>query len=405
MEFFTAFHIAFRTLGRNKLRSALTILGIAIGISAVICTVAIGQGGSDMVREQMSNLGENMIWVEAGGRNVNGVRTGNGATKSLTVDDAKAIRNTVANIVAFSPNADGNTQVVYGNQNWYTRYRGVSPDYLQIRKWPVASGSNFTQADVDHIANVCILGHTVEKELFGDSNPLGATIRMSTDPCKIIGVLAMKGQSAGGFDQDDLIVIPYTTAMHKLRGISWIDDAYFSTDSSDQIPSAEESIAALLRQRHHLRPEEPDDFNIRHPEDILQAQEQTSETFTLMLGSIASVSLLVGGIGIMNIMLVSVTERTREIGVRMAIGATEHDVQNQFLIEALALSMIGGLCGIIFGVGASAGVSDALNWPTTISVLAIGIAAAFAAGVGLVFGYYPARKASELDPIEALRYE
>jgi putative ABC transport system permease protein len=228
---------------------------------------------------------------------------------------------------------------------------------------------------------------------------------MSSDPCHVIGVLAMKGQSPSGFDQDDLIAIPYTTAMHKLRGISWIDDAYFSTDSPDAIGPAQDAIAALLRQRHHLRTDEPDDFNIRHPEDILQAQEQTSETFTLMLGSIASVSLLVGGIGIMNIMLVSVTERTREIGVRMAIGATEQDVQTQFLIEALALSLIGGVCGIVFGIAASAGVSQALDWPIAISALAIIIAAAFAAGIGILFGYYPAKKAAALDPIDALRYE
>ena len=405
VEIGTSFQIAFRALGRNKLRSALTILGITIGISAVICTVAIGQGGSEMIKQQLASLGENMIWVEAGGRNVNGVRTGNGATKTLVPDDVIAIRNNVANITAASPNTDGSVQLVYGNQNWATRYRGVSADYLQIRKWPLAEGSDFTQDDVDHLANVCILGHTVEKELFGDQNPLGAVIRMSTEVCRVIGVLATKGQSPSGFDQDDLVVIPYTTAMHKLRGISWIDDAYFSASSADAITPAQNAIEALLRQRHHLRPDEPDDFNIRHPEDILQAQEQTSETFTLMLGSIASVSLLVGGIGIMNIMLVSVTERTREIGVRMAIGATEQDVQSQFIIEALALSLIGGVCGIIFGIGASAGVSNALDWPTSISVLAIVIAAAFAAGIGLVFGYYPARKASELDPIDALRYE
>jgi putative ABC transport system permease protein len=405
MRYSVVFQIALRALGRNKLRSALTILGITIGISAVICTVAIGQGGSAMIRQQLASLGENMIWVEAGGRNVNGVRTGNGATKTLTADDVVAIRDTVPYIVAASPNTDGNVQLVYGNQNWYTRYRGVSEDYPQIRNWGVAYGSFFTRDDVDHIANVCVLGHTVVKELFSNANPVGETIRMGTIPCKVIGVLATKGQSTSGFDQDDLIAIPYSTAMHKLRGISWLDDAYFSTDSADTIPMAQDAIERLLRQRHHLRTDEPDDFNIRHPEDILEAQEQTSETFTLMLGSVASVSLLVGGIGIMNIMLVSVTERTREIGVRMAIGATEQDVQTQFIIESLALSLIGGVCGIVFGIVASAGISDALDWPTAISLLAILVAAAFAAGIGLIFGYYPARKASELDPIEALRFE
>ena len=405
MRFATAFHVAFRALARNKLRSALTILGITIGISAVICTVAIGQGGSNMIKQQLAGLGENMIWVEAGGRKVNGMRTGNGQGKSLTADDARAIGQTIPHIVGESPNVDGNAQIVYGNQNWFTHYRGVSPDYFQIRKWPVIQGASFTDKDVNDAANVCEIGHTVLEQVFQGANPIGDTIRVGTNAFRVLGVLETKGQSGWGQDQDDIIIIPYSTAQHKLKGISWIDDAYFSVDDAQNIPSAEEAITALLRQRHHLRTEEDDDFNIRHPEDILQAQEQTSETFTLMLGSIASVSLLVGGIGVMNIMLVSVTERTREIGVRMAIGATEHDVRSQFLIEALALSLIGGICGIVSGVGASAGISQLLQWPTDISILAILVAAVFAAGIGIVFGYYPARKASALDPIEALRYE
>ena len=405
MKFRTAFQVAFRTLARNKLRTALTMLGIMIGIGAVICTVAIGQGSQDMVQEQFAGLGENMIWVQAGGRNVNGVRTGYGATKTLTAEDAKAIRANVPHVVGYSPDVEGNIQVVYQGQNWYTRYRGVAPDYFQIRNWPIVEGSNFTADNMDHYENVCILGHTVEQQLFGSEDPIGATIRMGTQPCRIIGVLKTKGQSTSGFDQDDLISVPYTTAMHKLQGISWIHNAYFSTDSADNIASAEDGMERLLRQRHHLRPEENDDFNIRHPADILQAREKTSETFTLMLGSVASVSLLVGGIGIMNIMLVSVTERTREIGVRMAIGATEHDVRTQFLIEALALSLMGGLIGIVFGICASAGISELLQWPTTISLFAIAAAAMFAVGIGVIFGYYPARKAAALDPIDALRYE
>ncbi|HKQ86261.1 MAG TPA: ABC transporter permease [Candidatus Acidoferrales bacterium] len=405
MQFATAFHIAFRTLGRNKLRTALTMLGIMIGIGAVICTVAIGQGGQRMVQQQFASLGENMIWVQAGGRNVNGVRTGFGATKTLTPDDAKAVRADVPYITGFSPDVDGHVQVVYQGENWYTLYRGVSPDYFQIRNWPVVQGSSFTDQDVNLRSNVCILGHTVQQQLFPTDNPLGKTIRMGKQTCRVIGLLKTKGQSPGGFDQDDLIVVPYTTAMHKLTGISWIHNAYFSTDSVAGIVPAEDGIERLLRQRHHLRSTEDDDFNIRHPADIVAAREKTSETFTLMLGSVASVSLLVGGIGIMNIMLVSVTERTREIGVRMAIGATEHDVRTQFLIEALALSLIGGLIGIIFGVAMSAGISQLLEWPTAISSLAIGAAVLFAAGIGVIFGYYPARKAAAMDPIEALRYE
>jgi len=405
VEFGTAFQVAFRTLGRNKLRTALTMLGIMIGIGAVICTVAIGQGGQRMVQQQFASLGENMIWVQAGGRNVNGVRTGFGATKTLTPDDASAIRTNVPHITGFSPDVDGHLQVVYQGENWYTLYRGVSPDYFQIRNWPVVQGSTFTQHDMDFRSNVCILGHTVQQQLFPTDNPLGKTIRMGKQTCLVIGLLKAKGQSPGGFDQDDLIVVPYTTAMHKLTGISWIHNAYFSTDSLASIVPAEDGIERLLRQRHHLRPTENDDFNIRHPADIAAAREKTSETFTLMLGSVASVSLLVGGIGIMNIMLVSVTERTREIGVRMAIGATEHDVRTQFLIEALALSLMGGLIGIIFGVAMSAGISQLLEWPTDISTFAVGAAVAFAAGIGVIFGYYPARKAAALDPIEALRYE
>jgi putative ABC transport system permease protein len=405
VEFGTAFHIAFRTLGRNKLRTALTMLGIMIGIGAVICTVAIGQGGQQMVQKQFASIGSNMIWVQAGGRNVNGVRTGNGATKTFTAEDAKEIRAVVPHITGFSPDVDGHTQVVYQGQNWYTRYRGVSPDYFWIRNLPVVQGASFTTGDVDRLANVCLLGHTVEQQLFGNENPLGKTIRMGSQPCRVIGILQMKGQSPGGFDQDDLVIIPYTTAMHKFAGISWIHNAFFSVDAIANIPSAEDGVERLLRQRHHLRPTESDDFSIRYPAEFVQAREQTSQTFTLMLGSVASVSLLVGGIGIMNIMLVSVTERTREIGVRMAIGATEHDVRTQFLIEALALSLIGGLIGIIFGIVTSAGISQLLEWPTAISTLAIAVAAAFAAGIGIVFGYYPARKAAALDPIDALRYE
>jgi putative ABC transport system permease protein len=405
VEFATAFQIAFRTLGRNKMRTTLTMLGIMIGIGAVICTVAIGQGGQQMVQQQFASIGSNMIWVQAGGRNVNGVRTGNGATKTFTAEDAKQIRAVVPHITGFSPDVDGHIQVVYQGENWYTMYRGVSPDYFSVRNLPVVQGSSFTAQDVDRLANVCLLGHTVVQRLFGNENPLGDTIRMGNEPCRVIGVLQEKGQSPGGFDQDDLIIVPYTTAMHKLAGISWIHTAYFSVDSVGDIPSAEDGIERLLRQRHHLRPTENDDFSIRYPAEFVQAREQTSQTFTLMLGSVASVSLLVGGIGIMNIMLVSVTERTREIGIRMAIGATEHDVRTQFLIEALALSLMGGLIGIIFGVGMSAGVSQLLQWPTAISAFAIGVAVAFAAGIGILFGYYPARKAAALDPIEALRYE
>lgn len=397
--------MAFRALGRNKLRTALTMLGITIGIAAVVCSVAVGQGGSQQVETQLDNLGDNMVWIEAGGRNVNGVRTGNDATKSLTADDAQAILHDVPLIQSVSPNVDGHVQVVYGNKNWYTAYRGDAPDILAIRRWNVASGTAFTEQDVKTLANVCLLGQTVVKELFGGDDPLGRTIRVANLPCKVIGTLEAKGLSMTGYDQDDFVLMPYTTVQHKISGIDWLDDIFTSAVSTSEIVTAQEQVTRLLRQRHHLRTDEPDDFNIRHPEEILQARDQASQTFTILLASIASISLLVGGIGIMNIMLVSITERTREIGVRMAVGATEEDVRIQFLTEAVALSLMGGAAGVIVGIATSIGVSNLFQWPAPVSPLAIVIAAFFSAAVGIFFGYYPARRASRLDPIEALRYE
>jgi putative ABC transport system permease protein len=320
------------------------------------------------------------------------------------MEDSVAIRG-IQLIASVAPNVDGPVQLVYGNQNWYTSYRGISPEYFPIRRWFLAKGSLFTQQDVDSLANVCVIGNTVVQVLFGDDEPVGKVIRVQSLPCRVIGVLQPKGLALNGRDQDDFVMMPITTAMKKLKGIDWLDDIFCSAVSPEDIRPAEDQIRRLLRQRHRLRPDEPDDFNVRHPEDALQAQEQASKTFTLMLASIASVSLLVGGIGIMNIMLVSVTERTREIGVRMAVGATEEDVQMQFLIEALALSLLGGATGVLFGMGASAGVSKLLQWPAIISPIAIVIAALFSVLIGIFFGYYPAQKASQLDPIEALRYE
>ena len=381
------------------------MLGITIAIAAVICTVAVGQGETQQIEDQLTALGVNMIWIEAGGRNVNGVRTGNGQTKTLTVDDAAAILAVVKGIVSVAPNVDGPMQVVYGNENWYTRFRGVSSEYFDIRNWHQERGALFTAMDSQHETNVCLLGTTVAETLFGSDDPLGKTIRLQNLPFTVIGIMQRKGFSTTGSDQDDIVVIPYTTAMKKMKGIYWLDDIYTSASSSAAIAPAIDQISVLLRQRHHLRSDEPDDFNIRHPEETLQARERASWALTLMLAGIASISLLVGGIGIMNIMLVSVTERTREIGVRLAVGATEKDIQKQFLAEATAVSLLGGVAGMLLGVIASTVFSRTLQWPSLISPSAIALAAMFSFGVGIVFGYYPARIASRLDPIEAIRYE
>ena len=397
--------VALSALARNKLRTALTMLGITIGIAAVICTVAIGEGGSSRIREQLQNLGDNFVWVEAGSRNFQGVRTGTGTTNTLTARDMKAILEAVPSIKSASPQVDARLQVIYGNTNWNTVYRGVSPEYLSIRRWAIDRGAGFTAQDVATSANVCLLGRSLCEYLFGDEDPIGKTIRLRDQPFRVLGVLKPKGENATGQDQDDFVMIPWTTAQHKIKGISWFDDILCSAVSPEAIQPARAQITALLRQRHHLRPDAPDDFNIRAPEEMLQAQEETSKTFTVLLLSIASVSLLVGGIGIMNIMFVTVTERTREIGVRMAIGATKKNIQAQFLIEALILSSLSGIAGALVGVVASSVFSRALSWPTIIPPHWIVIAVLFSAFVGVFFGFYPARKAALLDPIEALRYE
>ncbi len=405
MDLRAVIRVALKALGRNKMRTALTMLGIVIGVGAVICTVAIGEGASNQVQEQLRNLGDNIVFVAAGSINQRGVHMGTSATKTLTLADARAIQQQIPLVSKISPGAGAQVQVVYGNQNWNTRVRGVSPEYLEVRRWPVTEGSVFTQHDVDSAANVCLIGLTVVENLFGNESPVGKTIRVHNVPFRVIGLLASKGQSPYGQDDDDTLIMPFTTVQKKVAGIDWLHFIMCSANSAEAIYTVQVQIAGLLRQRHHLRPDEDDDFMIRSPTDLANVQAQAGRIMTLLLASMASVSLLVGGIGIMNIMLVSVTERTREIGVRMAVGATEQDVQLQFLSEALVLSLLGGTVGVLLGVAASVAISSMLDWPTRVPPQAIAIAVLFSAGVGIFFGYYPARKAARLDPIEALRYE
>jgi putative ABC transport system permease protein len=405
MDLMSILRLAMRALARNKMRSILTMLGIIIGVGAVIASVAVGEGASQQIQQQISNLGDNMVWIEAGGRAVNGVRTGTRGTKTLIVGDMKAIQQQIPLLYNCAGHVDGPVQIVYGNQNWYTQARGISPEFLFVRRWDIARGSAFSQDDVDHAADVCLLGQTIVENLFGSADPLGQTIRIQNLPVRVIGILTPKGQSPTGQDQDDTLMMPLTTMQKKIKGIDWLDDIMCSAISPAAIKPAEQQLTGLLRERHHLRADEDEDFNLRHPAEIASARAESQRIMTILLASIASVSLIVGGIGIMNIMLVSVTERTREIGLRLAIGANEGDVRMQFLGEATLLSLLGGALGVIFGVVGSLAISSTLRWPTRIPVQALVVAVVFSAAVGVFFGFYPAYKASHLDPIEALRYE
>jgi len=399
------FRLALRALARNKMRSALTMLGIIIGVGAVIAVVSIGQGAQYIVQQGIQAMGTNAVFIMAGSNRAGGVRQGYGGVKTLTVDDMNAILQEIPLIKQAAPALSNRQQVVFGNQNWSTTVTGTTPNYFDIRTWPVQQGSAFSDEEVDIAANVCVLGTTVEKILFGDQNPIGQTVRVGNLPFRVDGVLESKGQNVTGQDQDDVIFAPYTTVQRKISGITWLQFIAASAVSQEASVASVAPITSLLRERHRIRTGDDDDFLIRTQADIADLQNQTQSTMTYLLGGIASVSLLVGGIGIMNIMLVSVTERTREIGVRMAVGATEEDVRRQFLVEAVTLSMLGGFIGIVFGLVGSALISNLLSWPTLISGKAIIAAVIFSAAVGIFFGYYPAHKAAQLDPIEALRYE
>jgi putative ABC transport system permease protein len=404
----STFRISFRALKVNKMRSALTMLGIIIGVGAVITMLAVGTGASRRIAEQISSMGSNLLIVLPGATTSGGVRMGAGTQPTLTMADADAIKRECPSVSDVAPVLNGVAQVIYGHQNWSTGIIGTTPSMLVVRDWTLASGRSFTDQDVKSATKVCLLGQTVVDNLFGDMNPVGQFIRIKNVPFVVIGVLAPKGQSAQGQDQDDTIYVPVTTAQKKLFGTSFpgmIRIMMVKAKSTEDLAPAERQINELLRQRHHIGPKQDNDFTVRNLTQIMQTAEQSTKVMTLLLGAIASVSLLVGGIGIMNIMLVSVTERTREIGIRMAIGAKTWDIRLQFIIEALTLSLIGGVAGIVAGISTSEVIAALAGWTTIVSPLSILLAFGFSGMVGIFFGFYPAYKASLLDPIDALRYE
>ena len=404
MQIGSTLTISLRALRRNAMRSILTALGIIIGVAAVIAMVSIGNGAKSVVEAQIAAFGENVLLIFSGSISQGGARTGSFGAGTLTVDDAQAIAQQVSSVVAVSPEVRMGAQVLANGLNWATQVLGESADYLSIRQWPLAEGGMFTDSDVRSVGKVCVIGQTIVTQLFPDGSPIGQTLRIRSQPFKIIGVLAAKGLSVQGADQDDLIIVPYTSAMKRVTKQTMLRSINAQAISADAITTAQNDIIALLRQRHRTT-DQTDDFTVRNQIEIAQAQTATTDTLTWLLGAVAGVSLLVGGIGIMNIMLVSVTERTREIGIRLAVGAHGSEIQLQFLTEAVVLSVFGGVLGILLGIGASELVSNIKHWPVLVSTTAVVVAFLFSAAVGVIFGFYPARKASLLDPIDALHYE
>ncbi|HKQ03597.1 MAG TPA: ABC transporter permease [Blastocatellia bacterium] len=407
MNLWGTFRIALRALSRNKMRSILTMLGIIIGVAAVIAVVGIGQGASASIQSQIAQLGNNMLYVMAGSSNQGGMRGGAGSTPTLTPEDADAIERECPAVRAVSPGVRANGQLVFGNQNWAASsgIQGTNEKFPDIRAWPVAKGEFFTEGDVRTAARVCVIGKTIEDNLFAGADAIGQTMRIRNLPFRVIGVLSTKGQNQWGQDQDDTVIVPYTTAQKKMLSITWIHQVMVSAVSASATFTAEQQITELLRQRHRITANMDNDFSVRNLTDVAEAADASSKIMTNLLASVAIVSLMVGGIGIMNIMLVSVTERTREIGIRMAIGARSGVIRRQFLIESITLSLVGGLIGVGFGIVASIVIARTLNWPTLVSPYSIIASVVFSMLVGIAFGYYPARKAASLDPIDALRYE
>ncbi len=403
-----ALRIALRALRVNKMRSFLTMLGIIIGIAAVIAMLAVGSGASYVISQQIASIGSNIILVLPGSLTSGGLRTGSGGVQTLKAEDSRAIQQECPAVAMAAPIVRGSGQVVYGNQNWSTLLMGTTPEMFVIREWNTVLGRELSSADNDGASKVCVIGETIVKNLFGDEDPLGKMIRIKKVPFTVIGVLEGKGQSPQGTDQDDVVFVPLRTAQRKLMGSQFPDTVgsiLVKARSEEQLPQAEQQTNSLLTQRHRITNGKEPDFTVRNLSEILAVAEQSSKAMSLLLGAVASISLIVGGIGIMNIMLVSVTERTREIGIRMAIGAKRNDILMQFLTEAVLLTILGGVLGIAIGAGGAMVVSKILTWPTLISFWSVAVAFIFSAAVGIFFGFYPARKAASMNPIEALRYE
>jgi putative ABC transport system permease protein len=405
MQWLMILRIALRALARNKLRAFLTMLGIIIGVGAVIAMVAIGEGAKSTIRAQIASLGTNVLVVLPGSNSQGGVRLGLGNVNTLVDADARAMVRELPSVSFASPVLRRPEQLVAGNLNWGTLAQGVAPEFQQIRDWQLADGRFLHEGDMESAAKVAVIGETVARQLFGNDNPIDAVIRIRNIPFRVVGVLAPKGQTGQGTDQDDTVMIPYTTMQKRLMRITWLQSIVVKAVNAERVQEAQEQITLLLRQRHRIGQDREDDFNVRNLSDIAEAAQTTARVMAVLLGSVASISLLVGGIGIMNIMLVSVTERTREIGIRMAVGARSRDIMLQFLVEAVVMAATGGLIGIILGIGSSEILKEWAQWPTLISPAIVAVAFLFSGAVGVFFGFYPAKKAANLDPIEALRYE